>query len=247
MHDSLALEYYRRSGEAEAALKYPFSIFLTQRGGSPLVVTVDRHGRGLRVKHWDLRACGRRQRLPPFKEWVLPPGTPLRNERTVLPTCEMLPYHLPERFCRTKESRMDRLELDGHARDVEHYLNCDTHRAKRAWWLMEAFWDVFGRHLGFSLPMCEESSGGADSVVAGHPRAAALWKVWRRHLLDLPAGGQDVAAEVPFGDSYPRPPVKPFVYTPEPRAHPRMDSWARRQRHSWIRWLATSVIQQGEG
>ena len=246
MYDSLALEYYRNSGEAEASLKFPFSIFLTQ-AGRRMVVAVDRLGDGYRVKHWDLHSCGPLQRLPPMKEYIMTPGTPVFNAATVLPGASMFQYQMPERFCRRSQSRMDEHELHGHSRDVANYLNCDTHRVRKAWWLMEAFHAVYGKHLRFSIPPSEESSAGADSVVAMSPRACSTWKAWRKHLLDLPSEGQAVAPEVLFRKVYTKPAALNFKLEKPETTRSRMNAWARRQRNSWLNWIAGNTVQPLEG
>lgn len=200
---TLALEYYRRTGEAERALKLPFSLLLTGGGGDRLVVTVNalrvspvpyhRYRGKLWVRHWRLAECRSGQDLPPFEESFLRPGTPLRNGKTVLAGYRMLPYHLPEGLACPERCRGSwRRQQQEYERDVDLYLNSGTHRRRRDQWLWAAYEEAYGRPGGVNAP------DGA-------------WIRWSgRLLLDRPrAGGQPVAAEVVFSDSYPLLPLRP--------------------------------------
>lgn len=189
---TLAIEYYRRNGDAERGLRLPFSLFLTHQAGGRLVVTVHGFRGGLQVRHWRLSACRPDQPLPPCDERFLSPGTPLKNEATVLPGYRMLPYHLPERFVSPGLVwRFSATQLAGHARDVRGYLNCWSHRVRRERWLDEAFDQNYGPSL--------------DDLAA-----VAFLGAWRRRLLlDKRRRSQPVAAEVVFGGEYPPLPLWP--------------------------------------
>ncbi len=187
---TLAIDYYRRNGDAERVLRLPFSLFLAEGTGDRLVVSVDAWKDGLRVKHWHLSWATPDEGLPPFDEAILPPGTPLKNDYTVLPGWRMLPSHIPDRFVFPgfRTDRSARKHLEEYGRDVSEYLNCRTHLLDRKLWLLRFVEGLYG-----------------DGTAHTGLTSRAVWPLWRRHLLLATPGGrpQPVAAEVVFGDVYP--------------------------------------------
>lgn len=230
---NLAMEYVLRSGEALAALQYPFTILTTRAsGGSRTVVGVERDRRRLRVTHWLLGECRSDCRLPPSEVHEIAEADLLSSPATVLPGHLMLPYQ-----CQPYRHRHPRRLDSVTPKDIEDYrlmyttfLNSPAHVAAREEWVWDSFVDLYGDRHRMGPAWDWPEADRAKRLRAACRSAYPTWRLWERHL--LAAGPRRIAAEVLFEEPYRRMGEQMGIVKREREPH----MWLPRDVYQMLRW-----------
>lgn len=201
---NIAIEYLTRNGLLRELLTIPCSLFLKNKDGQKLVVTIHEDEQEYLVSQYKIYECLFDSRFPPIDRYF---SSDLFNDPHVLVSGFEPIECLPRSISVDENGYNSPMPTEIYNSYFENILNVEGHRRKKEQWLWSAFVDIFHPQMPtfsfmmsrlYSFPYRFGDSSDMEEQQANirnnFPHDYKNWLTWKTMMLDF----DGVPAELVF-------------------------------------------------